>query len=170
MKRLILIALVASGCVTAEETLALRREVGILKTRVARAEKEAESLSGKLVQHAIAIRAQGRSLDRLASRPLPQPKIVYMPPPEKPPVAPDSPKGDEEKRIRVKLKYDKFTADVQRALGAAGLDPGPIDGRNGRKTTAAIKEFQKAHGLAPTGMADGKTWDELQKFRSRSFP
>ena len=168
MKRLILIAVVASGCVTAEETVALRRELGILKTRVTRAEKEAESLAGKLAQHAVAIRAQGRKLDQLASRPLPQTKIVFMPAPKKkPPVAPDPPKGEEKKKVGLKLKYDKFAEYVQRALKAAGYDPGPIDGRNGRKTTAALKEFQRAYGLAPTGMADTKTWKELKKFLSR---
>ena len=42
--------------------------------------------------------------------------------------------------------------DIQRALQRAGLDPGPIDGRMGRKTRAAIRSFQEAHGL----MADGR--------------
>ncbi len=170
MKRLILFTVAASGCMaTSEEVVALKRELGVLKTRVARAEKENETFSAKLAQYAMAIRAQGTKLDRLASRPLPQPKIVYMQAPEKkePPVAHDSPKGDEEKKMVIKLKRDDFTEDVQEALKAAGYDHGPVDGRNGRRTTLALKEFQKAHGLSPTGMADPKTWRELKKFLRR---
>jgi len=169
MKKLLLMAVGVTGCLaTTEEVVTLKRELGILKTRVTRAEKEAESLSGKMAQHAMAIRAQGRKLDVLASRPPPQPKIVYVPVPEKsPPVVPDSPKGDEEKKVVLKLRYDKFTEHVQRALKAAGYEPGAIDGKNGRKTTLALKEFQKAHGLVATGMADRKTWAELKKFLPR---
>ncbi len=33
----------------------------------------------------------------------------------------------------------------------AGLDPGGVDGRMGRKTVAAVKAFQKARGLVPDG-------------------
>lgn len=36
---------------------------------------------------------------------------------------------------------------IQQALKDAGFDPGPIDGDPGRKTIAAVTEFQKARGL-----------------------
>ena len=42
-------------------------------------------------------------------------------------------------------------AEIQRALLAPGFDPGPIDGKKGRKTTDAIKAFQVANGLGVDG-------------------
>jgi uncharacterized protein (TIGR02594 family) len=41
-----------------------------------------------------------------------------------------------------------MTRDIQRALSAAGFDPGPIDGIMGRKTISAIAAFQKARNVA----------------------
>ncbi len=48
--------------------------------------------------------------------------------------------------------------DVQRALARAGLDPGPIDGRVGKKTKMAIREFQRRHNLKADGVVGDKTW------------
>ncbi|MBB3034068.1 NlpC/P60 family protein [Alteriqipengyuania lutimaris] len=39
------------------------------------------------------------------------------------------------------------TRDLQRALAAAGFDPGPIDGIHGPKTDAAVVAFKAAQGL-----------------------
>lgn len=50
------------------------------------------------------------------------------------------------------------TLKIQRALIARGYDPGPADGKAGGKTTAAIKAFQVARGLA----ADGKVGPNTQ--------
>ena len=41
--------------------------------------------------------------------------------------------------------------ELQERLGAAGFDPGGVDGRMGPKTIAAVKAFQKANGLVPDG-------------------
>ena len=46
---------------------------------------------------------------------------------------------------------------IQKALQQLGLNPGAIDGINGPKTQAAVKEFQKSHGLAADGVAGPKT-------------
>jgi len=53
-------------------------------------------------------------------------------------------------------------ADVQLALQQAGLDPGPIDGRMGRRTRSALKAFQAAKGLKSTGEISRETWEALQ--------
>ena len=40
---------------------------------------------------------------------------------------------------------------VQRKLKRLGYDPGPIDGRLGPSTRAAIRRFQRANNMPPTG-------------------
>jgi peptidoglycan hydrolase-like protein with peptidoglycan-binding domain len=51
--------------------------------------------------------------------------------------------------------------DMQVALSRAGHHPGPIDGKIGPKTRAALKSFQRHNGLAPSGRADSRTMDAL---------
>lgn len=52
---------------------------------------------------------------------------------------------------------------IQTALKNAGFYSGTIDGKIGRKTKEAIKEFQKANGLKPDGIVGKQTWTKLQK-------
>jgi peptidoglycan hydrolase-like protein with peptidoglycan-binding domain len=51
---------------------------------------------------------------------------------------------------------------VQKALSHAGLDPGPIDGKIGKKTKSAIKEFQRRNNLKADGVVGEKTWSLLK--------
>lgn len=53
--------------------------------------------------------------------------------------------------------------DVQRALVRAGFDPGPVDGRLGKKTRSAIKSFQRKNGLTADGVVGERTWAALRK-------
>jgi len=50
---------------------------------------------------------------------------------------------------------------LQEALKAKGQDPGPIDGRMGSKTRAALKAFQEASGLKASGRLDKQTAEKL---------
>lgn len=45
------------------------------------------------------------------------------------------------------------TDEIQRALAGLGYDVGPTDGSYGRKTRAAVRAFQHAHGLTEDGLA-----------------
>jgi uncharacterized protein (TIGR02594 family) len=47
--------------------------------------------------------------------------------------------------------------EIQQALRDKGLDPGGIDGVWGRKTIAAVKQFQSQQGLTPDGIVGPKT-------------
>lgn len=52
-------------------------------------------------------------------------------------------------------------AGLQVALRAQGLYLGPIDAIVGPRTVAAVRAFQRTHGLRVTGLADGRTRREL---------
>jgi hypothetical protein len=58
-------------------------------------------------------------------------------------------------------KYDATVEQVQKKLQELGYDPGPADGLWGKKTEAAVKKFQKDHGLAVTGKLDEDTKEKL---------
>jgi len=49
------------------------------------------------------------------------------------------------------------TAGLQVALRAQGLYRGPIDAISGPETVAAVRTFQRIHGLPVTGLADART-------------
>jgi murein L,D-transpeptidase YcbB/YkuD len=51
---------------------------------------------------------------------------------------------------------------VQKALKDAGYDPGPVDGRAGKKTKSAIKDFQRRNNLKADGIVGEKTWSLLR--------
>ncbi len=52
-------------------------------------------------------------------------------------------------------------ADLQHKLAAHGFNPGSADGVFGPRTQAAVKDFQRAHGLAADGIVGPKTWAAL---------
>lgn len=56
--------------------------------------------------------------------------------------------------------------EIQLALKRAGYDPGPIDGKMGSQTKAAIKAFQRSQGLEPDGVVGRKTWARLNGTRA----
>jgi hypothetical protein len=52
---------------------------------------------------------------------------------------------------------------LQQALKRHGFQPGAADGIFGPKTERALKAFQQAAGLPPTGVADAQTMARLQQ-------
>lgn len=57
---------------------------------------------------------------------------------------------------------------IQLALRAAGYDPGLIDGKLGRRTQKAIRDFQEAQGLSVDGKVGPKTWAKLEPYLSHA--
>jgi membrane-bound lytic murein transglycosylase B len=54
-----------------------------------------------------------------------------------------------------------YIKSLQRELKRAGYDPGVMDGKMGPATRQALRRFQEAHGLAPTGDPDIPTLTKL---------
>lgn len=59
-------------------------------------------------------------------------------------------------------------AHVQRHLRSAGFDPQRYDGRFDERTEGALKRFQNAAGLEPTGVVNGRTWQKLRRAQMES--
>ncbi len=58
--------------------------------------------------------------------------------------------------------------DIQIALQNAGFDSGTSDGKMGKKTRQAIKDFQKANGLDADGKVGKKTWRLLSTYLDKT--
>ena len=54
------------------------------------------------------------------------------------------------------------TSVLQAALATLGYDPGPIDGKYGRRSRAAVRAFQSASGVTVDGLVGPQTWTSLQ--------
>ncbi len=72
--------------------------------------------------------------------------------------------GEKIEDIKPILKKD--IRQIQIALKTAGFNPGPIDGKIGKKTRKALKEFQKSKGLKSDGIVGDRTLEELNKYLS----
>lgn len=56
--------------------------------------------------------------------------------------------------------------NIQTALRNAKFYKGPLDGKIGKDTTKAVREFQKANGLTEDGVVGKNTWLKLKKYLS----
>jgi peptidoglycan hydrolase-like protein with peptidoglycan-binding domain len=70
-------------------------------------------------------------------------------------------------RLGTATAASDFIKSLQRELKRAGYDPGVVDGKMGPSTQRALKRFQAAHGLAPSGEPDIPT---LTKLLGQSLP
>jgi peptidoglycan hydrolase-like protein with peptidoglycan-binding domain len=63
--------------------------------------------------------------------------------------------------LNAQVPTSDFIRSLQRELKRAGYDPGIADGKLGPATQRALKRFQDAHGLPPTGDPDIPTLTKL---------
>jgi len=68
------------------------------------------------------------------------------------------------KKTIPEVKSRPKVKDIQLALRNAGYDPGPVDGRMGRKTREAIRAFQRANNLSADGRVGKDTWAMLKEY------
>lgn len=64
--------------------------------------------------------------------------------------------------LNYRLQSSERIKQVQTALKNAGFYKGPIDGRLGPRTKEAVRNFQKANGLSPDGVAGKQTREKLK--------
>lgn len=62
------------------------------------------------------------------------------------------------------IRVSASPQDVQMALQKAGYYNGEVDGRIGRQTTEAIKQFQKDHELKVDGIVGRGTWAQMESY------
>jgi peptidoglycan hydrolase-like protein with peptidoglycan-binding domain len=65
-------------------------------------------------------------------------------------------------------KFHPNAKQIQAALKNAGYDPGAVDGKMGKKTRDAIKDFQKANNLKVDGKVGAKTWALLKEAANKA--
>jgi hypothetical protein len=70
-------------------------------------------------------------------------------------------KGDPAVITDLKPITDPVVTELQQALSSAGYDPGPADGKFGRRTEAAVIAFQQANGLSADGVVGPETASAL---------
>lgn len=73
------------------------------------------------------------------------------------------------KKVIGELKSRPKVRQIQIALSNAGYNPGPIDGKMGRLTRNAVKEFQGANGLAADGKVGRRTWALLKEYLNKKI-
>jgi peptidoglycan hydrolase-like protein with peptidoglycan-binding domain len=92
------------------------------------------------------------------------------PPPPAAPSAPGPTAGGTEPASPRPALVRNPTADVQERLQQLGLYNGDIDGKWGPQTRGAVVEFQRSHGLRPTGTLDVATIARLRQITQNAPP
>ncbi|MEI8011399.1 MAG: peptidoglycan-binding protein [Candidatus Omnitrophota bacterium] len=141
-------ALVLSGCATTSSTTPnpLQGQVTDLTQRVQDQEKQITDLKYEIKE--------------LSSKPGSEP--VEPSPVFKTSANVKSEPSKAEGRSANILRVNVNGRELQKALKAAGVYEGKIDGKLGAKTRAAVVAFQKAHSLKADGVVGQKTWNELK--------
>lgn len=67
--------------------------------------------------------------------------------------------------LKTGMKGDAVKS-LQSRLQASGFDPGSVDGKFGKRTASALRDYQRAMGLGADGVAGRKTFDSLNGFKS----
>ncbi len=143
-------ALILSGCATTSKTASspIQTQVADLTQRVQDQEKEivdlkyeVKEISGKSAEEP----AEASSVSRTSSALKAEPSKA------------DTKSAD---IIRVGVSG----RELQKALKAAGVYEGKVDGKVGAKTRSAVVAFQKAHSLKADGVVGQKTWNELKAY------
>jgi len=68
-----------------------------------------------------------------------------------------------------KAKEHPNAKQIQAALKSAGYYQGVVDGKMGKNTRQAVREFQKANNLPVDGKVGKKTWEALKDYLGKKI-
>ena len=142
-----------SGCATTK----MKTQNEETESRVTELEKNLQAKDAQIVDLQYQVKDLSSKID--TSKPAESEQVSQEAAAQAGPVK-QSEVSDNSQIIRVKASPEK----IQRALKSAGVYTGPMDGKIGSGTKAAIIEFQKSHGLKADGVLGKKTWEELKKY------
>jgi lipoprotein-anchoring transpeptidase ErfK/SrfK len=94
-------------------------------------------------------------------QPKPEPSTNLVPPVPPPPTPPPRPAPEPPAEVTAALATNA-TYNAQLALDHLGISVGPIDGKGGEQTAAALRAFQMQHGLETSGRLDHDTAEALK--------
>lgn len=143
------LVLLLAGCATGERMQALETKVAVLEKKVDVSEQKQSSIEGQTGESRESmgyLKGKGESISTA-------PQAAVAP----------SVQGNQG-YIYKSGKKTLTKKDIQTALKNAGFYAGPIDGKIGRATKKAIKEFQKANNLKTDGIAGKNTRNLLLQY------
>ncbi len=148
-------ALVLSGCATTSKTSPVSQmqvQVTEMQQKMEDQEKEIVDLKSEVKE--IASKNMGKENDQESSSTTSAPVAV----------ASNAVKAQEPRNLDIIHVAGVSGRELQKALKAAGVYEGKVDGKVGSRTKAAVVEFQKAHSLKADGVVGQKTWSELRTY------
>jgi len=149
----LILAIAFSGCTTTQT----KTQNEQMETRVTGLEKNLQAKDAEIVDLQYQVKDLSSKID--TSKPAEPDQVSQASTAQAGPVKlPEV--SDNSQIIRVKVSPEK----IQRTLKSAGVYTGPVDGKIGPGTKAAIIEFQKSHGLKADGVLGKKTWEELKTY------
>jgi peptidoglycan hydrolase-like protein with peptidoglycan-binding domain len=148
-------ALVLSGCATASKT----SPVSQLQVQVAEMQTRMEDHEKEIVDLKYEVKEMTSKLEEQETEPAADESATSV---ESGPAKVLEPKGLDIIRVGISGR------ELQRALKAAGVYEGKVDGMVGPRTKASVVEFQKAHSLKADGVVGQKTWSELKVYLNPS--
>lgn len=126
-----------SGCATTPKGLqiqGLRNQIQALQVQIQAKDQEINNLKDALIKQSQ--REKESALIKVASK----------------------------KKYVGEIKSRPTARHIQIALKNAGYNPGSVDGRMGKQTRQAIREFQRANNLLVDGKAGKQTWNLLKEY------
>jgi peptidoglycan hydrolase-like protein with peptidoglycan-binding domain len=104
----------------------------------------------------------------------PQPRVIELAPPKsnagKAGPAPSAPAHAAPAPAHAARPAAEVVADIQRELARRGYYDGVVDGRYGPRTDAAIRDFEQAVGLRPSGQPNEELLRTIQRSPAKVRP
>jgi len=146
-------ALVLSGCATTSKTSPVNQlQVQVTEMQQRMEDQEKEIVDLKYEVKEIAGKVTDEEADASGNLYGKKPLVVNV-----------DPAKAEAKSFDI-IRVGVSGRELQKALKAAGVYTGKVDGKIGGMTKAAVVEFQKAHSLKADGVVGQKTWNELKVY------